>query len=314
MNSKAIKRQLLAAIAMVLVAAIALGSSTYAWFASNNKVTANGMSVSAQTEGSLLVINSTGNKFGETTQTTVNMNLKGTNLFPTHLITADDTKFEVAGTTTWTHSFSKDYTKAITTPGDETELKLLAGDTSKTVYGSTEQTKIPQVEGQYYDKDGKQYFQAGEMYIGLNNQNKTAKCGIITLESSEITSSTSKLNDSVRVALVPLGTFDASGNEGAGTYTAYTADDIKLAGIVAPRNQKVTTRGTTSTGDTLANYVASGDGANTITISSSNMDAGDYVKLAVYIYFDGRDEACKSENFDTTAVNVTLNFAAADPT
>ena len=298
---------------MVLVAAIALGSSTYAWFASNNKVTANGMSVSAQTEGSLLVINSTGNKFGETTQTTVTMKLTGTNLFPTHLTTADDTKFEVTGTTTWTHSFSKDFTKAITTPDDETKLKLSAGDTTKTVYGSTEQNKIPQVEGQYYDTDGKQYFLAGEMYIGLNNQNKTAKCGAITLESSDITSS-SQLNGSVRVALVPLGTFDASDNKGAGTYTAYTAENIKLAGIVAPGNQKVTTRGDKSNGDTLANYVTSGTGANTITIYSSNMDAGDYVKLAVYIYFDGRDDACKSENFDTTAVNVTLNFAAADPT
>lgn len=47
MNSKAIKRQLLAAIAMVLVAAIALGSSTYAWFVSNTKVTATSSSVKA---------------------------------------------------------------------------------------------------------------------------------------------------------------------------------------------------------------------------------------------------------------------------
>ena len=38
MQSKAIKRQLLAAVAMVLVAAIALGSSTYAWFANNTNV------------------------------------------------------------------------------------------------------------------------------------------------------------------------------------------------------------------------------------------------------------------------------------
>lgn len=299
---------------MVLVAAIALGSSTYAWFASNNKVTATGMSVSAQTEGSLLVINNTATDFGKTTQTTVTMNLTGTNLFPTHLTTTDNTKFEVIGASTWTHSFSKDYTKAITTPGDETNLTLSAGDTNKTVYGSTEQNKITQVESQYYDTtDGKQYFLAGEMYIGLNSQNETAKCGAITLESSTITS-TSNLNGSVRVALVPLGTFDASADSGKGTYAAYTADNIKLAGIVAPENKKVTTRGTASTGDTLASYVASGEGANTITISSGNMDAGDYVKLAVYIYFDGRDDACKSENFDTTAVNVTLNFAAADPT
>ena len=38
MSTKALKKQLMAAIAMVLVAAVALGSSTYAWFAANKIV------------------------------------------------------------------------------------------------------------------------------------------------------------------------------------------------------------------------------------------------------------------------------------
>ena len=55
MNSKAIKRQLLAAIAMVLVAAIALGSSTYAWFVASGEVTATGMNVNVVSSGGLLI-------------------------------------------------------------------------------------------------------------------------------------------------------------------------------------------------------------------------------------------------------------------
>ena len=55
MNSKAIKRQLLAAIAMVLVAALALGSSTFAWFVNNAKVTAARVNVTAATAYSLLI-------------------------------------------------------------------------------------------------------------------------------------------------------------------------------------------------------------------------------------------------------------------
>lgn len=55
MNSKAIKRQLLAAIAMVLVAAIALGSSTYAWFVASSSVTAKGMKVQAMAESGLAI-------------------------------------------------------------------------------------------------------------------------------------------------------------------------------------------------------------------------------------------------------------------
>ena len=56
MNSKAIKRQLLAAIAMVLVAAVALGSSTYAWFVSNNTVKATTATISAQSNAPFLMI------------------------------------------------------------------------------------------------------------------------------------------------------------------------------------------------------------------------------------------------------------------
>lgn len=55
MSTKALKTQLLAAIAMVLVAGIALGSSTYAWFASNKTVKASGMSVSATTSEALMI-------------------------------------------------------------------------------------------------------------------------------------------------------------------------------------------------------------------------------------------------------------------
>lgn len=53
---KALKKQLAAAIAMVVVAAIALGSSTYAWFVSNNTVKAVTTNISAQSNSAYLVI------------------------------------------------------------------------------------------------------------------------------------------------------------------------------------------------------------------------------------------------------------------
>lgn len=53
---KALKKQMAAAVAMVCVAAVALGSSTYAWFVSNNTVTAKTASISAQSNAPFLVI------------------------------------------------------------------------------------------------------------------------------------------------------------------------------------------------------------------------------------------------------------------
>ena len=58
MKMKSLKAQFIGAIAMVLVAAIAMGSSTYAWFAMNTQVTATGMKVKAVAEGGIVIKNS----------------------------------------------------------------------------------------------------------------------------------------------------------------------------------------------------------------------------------------------------------------
>lgn len=80
MNSKAIKRQLLAAIAMVLVAAIALGSSTYAWFVASGTVKAEGMTVQAQAESGILIKENNANaKFG----TVATVSAAAAKLYPT---------------------------------------------------------------------------------------------------------------------------------------------------------------------------------------------------------------------------------------
>lgn len=120
MNSKAIKRQLLAAIAMVLVAAIALGSSTYAWFANNNKVEANGMKITATTEGANLEISDS--KTFKAGTLVVTSAAEGVKLLPTHYVTAEDKgesgKYKDNTTTTkgtWAHAFSYEYDKVFGT-------------------------------------------------------------------------------------------------------------------------------------------------------------------------------------------------------
>lgn len=55
MDTKALKKQMGAAIAMVLVAAVALGSATFAWFVNNTKVTAESVDVTAKSANTLLI-------------------------------------------------------------------------------------------------------------------------------------------------------------------------------------------------------------------------------------------------------------------
>ena len=82
MNSKAIRKQLLAAVAMVLVAAVALGSSTYAWFVTNNKVDATTSTISAQSNAAFMTITNgtTGAKNEDTTTITTEVPTKA--LYP----------------------------------------------------------------------------------------------------------------------------------------------------------------------------------------------------------------------------------------
>lgn len=58
MTVKSLRKQLAAAIAMTLVATVALGSSTYAWFAINSKVEATGMSFTTQVSNNLFITTS----------------------------------------------------------------------------------------------------------------------------------------------------------------------------------------------------------------------------------------------------------------
>lgn len=67
MDTKALKKQMGAAIAMVLVAAVALGSATFAWFVSNNAVTATGVDVTTTSSVPNLYITSVGQTSGTMT-------------------------------------------------------------------------------------------------------------------------------------------------------------------------------------------------------------------------------------------------------
>ena len=66
-NTKSLKKQLAAAIAMLLVAVVALGTASYAWFVSNNKVTAQTTNIKAQSNAAFMSIEYGATAVGSTT-------------------------------------------------------------------------------------------------------------------------------------------------------------------------------------------------------------------------------------------------------
>lgn len=127
METKALKKQLGAAIAMVLVAAIALGAATFAWFVNNNAVTAENVNVSTSSAVPNLYITSTG-------KTTDGMNKADTSPSKLYPVSTNDAKafYETlhwtSATGTGSNAVADKYQSAIAREKDEK-----TGD-NKTVY------------------------------------------------------------------------------------------------------------------------------------------------------------------------------------
>ena len=82
MDTKALKKQMGAAIAMVLVAAIALGSATFAWFVTNNEVKATTSTISAQSNAAFMTIEKGTTGAKNTNQSEVTTDVKTKALYP----------------------------------------------------------------------------------------------------------------------------------------------------------------------------------------------------------------------------------------
>ena len=89
---KALKKQMAAAVAMVCVAAVALGSSTYAWFVSNNSVKATASTISAQSNAAFMYIRDEKETSKDLTFDT--SSIESTALYPAHWVTVAENAAE----------------------------------------------------------------------------------------------------------------------------------------------------------------------------------------------------------------------------
>lgn len=169
---KALKKQLAAAIAMVTVAAVALGSSTYAWFVASNTVTAEGMSVQAQAEGGIEIANADKETWASTAQAKIT---ETTKLYPT----------STQNTTTWYHAQAA---KASEKDAITSSYKQLTLD--ETGKGSAED-----------EFKNKQFYLVNDFYIrataGTSAKNLVIDNVQVTTDDTETTS----LDKSLRIAV-----------------------------------------------------------------------------------------------------------------
>ena len=273
MTVKALRKQFLAAIAMVVVAAVALSSSTYAWFAANNKVTATGMQVQATAEGGIEIAYVNSGTVGDYA-TTANAGMStAQTLYPTSTIaTATDGSIS----SNWYHASAAVASAFGAKDGTYETLVLSAGIDTTT---------------------SKNYYVEKTFNIRSVSTTKLAKD--LKVSGITVTGASDQLDNSLRVAVVS-GTSVAlyapcyAVTEGGATSVSYkVATAVNSGTATMPTDNNVTAL---FKNQVSGNIVAGNIGAG---------DAGSNVK--VYIWYEGEDTNHFSNNLDSSIDSISLS-------
>ena len=303
-----LKKQLAAAIAMVLVAAISLDTSTYAWFVNNTKVTAGTTKVSATTANTLLIKNKD-NEWA----TTYTFDDTNTNFVPVSTIgKGDATAFDFFTQNNW----AKDTSNAIT-------VNKVSNATAGSYWTKDFEIKASQACKLYLDTDTK-FETAG----AGNTMNKVLRLALVIKDSNDNWKKTviyqiDHDTDADNTYNTTLETLSAdginraiSGFETTGEGNSTTAGTAQAESLVSPATKQIGS-------STSRNYALATAGAdNSLDATVGNADElyaftqnNEVVKITAYIWMEGCDYDCNNGTVATitgadNTVTATLGFCA----
>lgn len=293
---------------MVLVAAISLGTSTYAWFVNNTKVTAGTTKVSATTANTLLIKNKD-NEWA----TTYTFDDTNTNFVPVSTIgKGDATAFDFFTQNNW----AKDTSNAIT-------VNKVSNATAGSYWTKDFEIKASQACKLYLDTDTK-FETAG----AGNTMNKVLRLALVIKDSNDNWKKTviyqiDHDTDADNTYNTTLETLSAdginraiSGFETTGEGNSTTAGTAQAESLVSPATKQIGS-------STSRNYALATAGAdNSLDATVGNADElyaftqnNEVVKITAYIWMEGCDYDCNNGTVATitgadNTVTATLGFCA----
>lgn len=311
METKALKKQMGAAIAMVLVAAIALAASTYAWFVSNTKVSATTSSVSATSATPNLLIKAGANTDGKalttggmTADTAVSTN--ATALYPAS--SDNTTNWWVVNS--WTNSDGLTLANGYYSP----QISLADANTAKTIQNG-QYTQGSETLNAYQVATYSVYTTTGEVDLNLDPENPIS----VTVNGDTGDARKTGFKDALRVGIVvddnlkvvyapTAESNDTKGNDkdaAAGYRTVATGNSTKQAAY------------TTLAGDAFTGWTAKSISGGVYSKADKSLGTvntnGSVVK--VYIWLEGTDADClvgkADANSDSNKYQVKLNLVGA---
>ena len=284
-------RKLLPAFAMLLVSAIMMSTASFAWFTMNETVTATGMTVTAKSSGGLVIASGI-NQYG----------------------TPDDSRFgDTADLSNSSDAWNNDATKIepVSRGFVDTDAWFYAKAASSTSFGVNGDGYKPVDPG-----DLSAYAYQTALYFKTMDEshNGTDYEGALRLREITVANNTSALNQSLRVALrVMTSTEDTA----TGTWYFFAplrADDaITNKYIAGSATGAVTAYGTD---DEIHGYISTaGTTYNFDNVEVASLNFNEAVRVEVYVYFEGEDAACTSQNaqiLDTLTIGLKFGVTTTD--
>ena len=283
MDTKALKKQMGAAIAMVLVAAVALGSATFAWFVNNTKVTAESVDVTAKSANTLLISHD-GTAWGTTTT-----------------FASTESKNFVPVSSTSQLSFFKDTTWTTEASGEYNASAFGAATENTDYYKDSFKVKASQDCGLYLDTDTK---------FTTTGDKDVLKAMRLAL----------KIGNSVFFYQVDADAIAGDGNSYNTTLKSMNADGVTTAisaentaaaiGAANMANSKV---------PSLSASLVTAPADNTTLVDKDDnkklcdLSANQATDIDVYVWMEGCDYDCNStvvKKITEQAVKVSLGFCA----
>lgn len=293
-------RKLLPAFAMLTVSAISLSSATYAWFTMNREVSVTNMTVKAQSEGGLLISETSGHATTDQWDdvATANNLPSGVVLLPT----------SSSDTLAWYHANSKSANdeagasasaKSANLSGNYTTLSSLAHVDTAAAAGANAANYVyytdADTSGGYTAAADSAYYVKYTYYLKTSNESGITGMGLgdtkqcLSIKDVTVTgaSTSTALDKSLRVGVAvgnkfyifaPL--YTGTGGDTPAAYYVFDGDDgdanIQISAIPA-------------------NGVAYTDIAS---LNGITTDAP--LQADVYLWYEGEDPNCKSENITAT--------------
>lgn len=295
-------RKIVPAVLMLLISAMLVGTSTYAWFAMNNKVTVTGMTVNVQVKDNILI-----SKTNSDNTFTGGIQFADRNALLAPVSTVDGVAFYYANSQTAVagNGESKavgDNTKTFTAYSESTAL---ANDNAgKSNYDNGFQAQAG-VIGAITDSNVAYGYLEYAFYIKATNAAATQSnlnmtvCNLL-YNGSPLVTTTGKEDRAWRVAV-----FVQDATKDTALDTAVAAGDLKT--ILAPASAAYFVTGKAAASTSALGSVSNFSSAATLKAIAASTTV--YEKVTIRLWMEGEDNTCKNETYAAMTGNWALDLA-----